>query len=68
MSDLTPKEQKLVFKTQIAERALIVYILKSDLEDNRRVYSKDYAKALKDEIKNHNAAIADYKKSLKLLK
>jgi hypothetical protein len=60
-------DQRLILNAQISERALIVYILKSDMEDNKGVYSKDYAQALKDEIKNHNAAIADYKKALKRL-
>lgn len=60
-------DQRLMLNTQIGERALIVYTLKSDMEDNRSVYSKDYMLALKDEIKNHNAAIADYKKILKRL-
>jgi hypothetical protein len=63
---LTKEEQILVLETMIAERALIIYVLQSDLMDNN--YPKPYNSALKDEIKNHKCAILDYKHSLKALK
>lgn len=66
MKELTKKEQVLVLETQIKERALIVYVIKSDLMDSS--YPRPYMLALKDEIRNHNSAIKDYKQSLKELK
>lgn len=64
--DLTLSEQKLILNTQIKERALIVYVIQSDLMDNN--YPKEYKLALKDEIKNHKIAIKEYKQSLKQIK
>ena len=63
---LTQKEQILVLETQIKERALIIYVIKSDLMDSS--YPKPYILALKDEIKGHNMAIKEYKTSLKEIK
>lgn len=63
---LTKEEQILVLETQIKERALIVYIIKSDLMDSS--YPKPYVMALKDEVRGHNIAIKEYKQSLKELK
>jgi hypothetical protein len=64
---LTISEQILVLETLISERALIIYVIESDLMDNKLV-SKDYKMALKDEIKNHKLAIKGYKSDLKKLK
>jgi hypothetical protein len=66
MNPLTVNEQRLVLETQIKERLLIIYVIQSDLNDCN--YPKPYILALKDEIRNHKAAIKDYKHELKLLK
>lgn len=63
---LTKEEQILVLETQIKERALIVYVISSDLMDNS--YPKPYTLALKDELRNHKAAIKEYKQELKSIK
>ncbi len=62
----TKSEQILVLETLIKERALIIYVIQSDLMDNN--YHKEYKLALKDEIKNHKTAIKEYKAALRKLK
>jgi hypothetical protein len=63
---LTKEEQILVLETQIKERALIIYVIQSDLIDSS--YPKPYTLALKDEIRNHKCCLKDYKSALKELK
>lgn len=65
MSQYTKEQQKLIVETQIKERALIIYVIQSDLMDF--VHPKEYRAALKDEIKNHKLAIKEYKQELKKL-
>ena len=55
-------KEKLILETKIAERALIVYVIESAILDER--FPKDYAKALKDEIENHNIIIAEYREQV----
>ena len=62
---MTPSEQKLVLETQIKERALIIYVIESDMADNN--YKGKYKLALKDEIYNHKLAIEEYQEELKKL-
>lgn len=62
---LTKEEKMLVLETQIKERALIIYVIQSDLKDSS--YPKPYKMALKDEIKNHKSILAEYKSELKQL-
>jgi hypothetical protein len=62
---MTPAEQKLVLETKITERALIVYVIQTALDDED--FHEEYQLALKDEIQNHNLAIEEYKEELKKL-
>lgn len=64
---MTTAEQRLVLETQIKERALIVYVNQSALKDDETL-SIDYRMCLRDEIQNHETAIAEYKEALKQLK
>lgn len=66
LNEKSKADRILILETQIAERALIVYVIKSDLTDS--AYPRPYVLALKDEIKNHNSAIKEYKRDLKELK
>jgi uncharacterized protein YukE len=56
----------LKIEAKIAERALIVYVTGSAIDDED--FPEDYIKALKDEIENHNTIIAEYQEQLNKLK
>jgi hypothetical protein len=68
MKERTIEERKLVLDTLIAERSLIIYVIQSDISDNKSLYPKEYTRALRDEIKNHKTALQEYKKGLNKLK
>lgn len=58
--------EEMSWHVRIQERSLIIYVIESALADER--FNKSYREALKDEIQNHNIAIAEYKEELKKLK
>ena len=62
---LTKEEQILVLETKIKERALIIYVIESNLTGVN--WAKNYKSALKDEIQNHSLVIEEYKEQLKQL-
>jgi hypothetical protein len=63
---LSKEIQKLILDARMSERALIIYVIQSDLADNN--YPGAYKLALKDEVKNHKIAIKEYRSELKKLK
>jgi hypothetical protein len=63
---LSKEIQKLILDAKISERALIIYVIESDISDNN--YPGAYKLALKDEVKNHKIAIKEYKLELKKIK
>lgn len=62
MNPLTIAEQRLVLETKIAERALIIYVIESNLTGVN--WAKNYKSALKDEIENHKTIMEEYKQEL----
>lgn len=68
-NELTKEQKILVLETQIKERALIIYVNESAIADGWGTTEKEkgYEMALKDEIKNHQTAIEEYKEELKKL-
>lgn len=56
-----------VVEARMEERRVIIYVLQSDIADNKDGYPKEYVRALRDEIKNHKMVITDLKAELKKL-
>lgn len=63
---LTKEEQILVLETKIKERALIVYVIETNLIGVN--WAKNYKSALKDEIENHKTIMEEYQEELNKLK
>ena len=64
---LTDHERAIALQARIEERALIIYVNESALADDE-LLDVPYQQCLKDEIENHQANMAEYKKELKQLK
>lgn len=67
ISEHAPAVMILLLGARMEERRLIIYVLESALMDEPKL-PKEYKLCMKDEIKNHKAAIADYKKEYLQLK
>jgi hypothetical protein len=59
-------DQALIIKTMIEERRTCIYVIEQDLMDHEEEekYAADYIMALKDEVGNHEAFIAEYEEIL----
>lgn len=68
MNERPLSEQILILETLIKERALIIYVIESDLLDNEDNRDPYYNAALMDEIANHKIALAEYKEGLEKIK